>query len=265
MYGGGGGNNQQQGQGGYGQGQQSGPGPNNQQYPQQQPYQQNGQNPYHNNQQQQPNQWGGGGAAQQQPNQQQRGSQNNYNQQQQNNNPYPQAQQQQQQQPNLMDIFSKVDKNNSRQIDATELQQALSNGTWRPFNPETCRLLVALHDQDSDAHITFNEFQQLWKYVTDWTTCFKGLDRDSSGNVDMNELKQALTQFGYRLSEPFYGTLMRKYDRSKSGQLAFDDFMQLSVALQMLTTAFRDKDSDRDGVITVQFEEFLQMVMSTKL
>lgn len=30
----------------------------------------------------------------------------------------------------------------SGQISVDELQRALSNGTWNPFNPETCRLMI---------------------------------------------------------------------------------------------------------------------------
>lgn len=36
----------------------------------------------------------------------------------------------------------RVDKDRSGAISADELQQALSNGTWTPFNPETVRLMI---------------------------------------------------------------------------------------------------------------------------
>lgn len=37
---------------------------------------------------------------------------------------------------------TRVDKDQSGAISADELQQALSNGTWTPFNPETVRLMI---------------------------------------------------------------------------------------------------------------------------
>ncbi|PIO73583.1 EF hand [Teladorsagia circumcincta] len=40
-----------------------------------------------------------------------------------------------------------------------ELQRALSNGTWNPFNPETCRLMIGMFDSNGDGAINFNEFQ----------------------------------------------------------------------------------------------------------
>ena len=42
-----------------------------------------------------------------------------------------------------LQVFSSVDKDRSGAICATELQSALSNGTWKPFNPETIRLFVS--------------------------------------------------------------------------------------------------------------------------
>ena len=40
-----------------------------------------------------------------------------------------------------MQIF-RVDRDRSGYINADELQLALSNGTWSPFNPETVRLMI---------------------------------------------------------------------------------------------------------------------------
>lgn len=36
----------------------------------------------------------------------------------------------------------RVDKDRSGEISSDELQQALSNGTWTPFNPETVRMMI---------------------------------------------------------------------------------------------------------------------------
>ncbi|PAV79006.1 hypothetical protein WR25_10722 [Diploscapter pachys] len=168
-------------------------------------------------------------------------------------------------QQNLQAIFQSVDKDRSGLISADELQRALSNGTWNPFNPETCRLMIGMFDSDNDGAINFMEFEALWKYINDWTQCFRSFDLDSSGNIDKGELQNALTRFGYRLSDQFYNLLMMKFDRTHTSRINFDDFIQLCVVLQTLTAAFRDKDTDRDGVITIRYEEFLSMVFSLKL
>ncbi len=38
--------------------------------------------------------------------------------------------------------FNRVDRDGNGSISQNELQQALSNGTWQPFNPETVRLMI---------------------------------------------------------------------------------------------------------------------------
>uniref|UniRef100_H2ZH22 EF-hand domain-containing protein n=1 Tax=Ciona savignyi TaxID=51511 RepID=H2ZH22_CIOSA len=170
----------------------------------------------------------------------------------------------QMQQPNLAEIFGRVDRDRSGQITTKELQEALSNGSWQPFNPETVRLMIGMFDHDHSGTIGFNEFSGLWKYVTDWQATFRSYDRDNSGTIDKNELKNALVSFGYRLSDQFYNILLRKFDRQNRGTIAFDDFIQCCVVLQTLTTAFKSHDTTRNGWITVSYEQFLTMVFSVR-
>lgn len=92
---------------------------------------------------------------------------------------------------------------------------------------------------------------------------FRSFDRDNSGNIDLNELKQALTTFGYRLSDRFYSMILRKYDRDGRGTIYFDSFVQLCVTLQTMTSAFRYHDTDQDGIITISYEDFLTLVFNT--
>lgn len=88
-----------------------------------------------------------------------------------------------------------------------------------------------MFDKKGTGTVSFEEFGALWKYVTDWQNCFRSFDRDNSGNIDRAELKNALTNFGYRLSEGIIDNLMRKYDRAGKGTIYFDDFIQCCVVL----------------------------------
>ncbi|CAH0395668.1 unnamed protein product [Bemisia tabaci] len=165
----------------------------------------------------------------------------------------------------LWDVFQRVDKDRSGYISADELQMALSNGTWTPFNPETVRLMIGMFDKQNRGSINFEDFGALWKYVNDWQACFRSFDRDNSGNIDCNELKAALTTFGYRLSDTLVQTMLRKFDRFGKGTILFDDFIQCCITLHTLTSAFRQFDQDQDGIITIHYEQFLSMVFSLKI
>ncbi|CDW57581.1 Programmed cell death protein 6 [Trichuris trichiura] len=240
----------------------------------------------------------------------------------------------------LMQIFQSVDRDGNGQISATELQGALSNGSWVPFNAETVRILISkflyllsggfalgygvliirypllgirninavtlmaafdhcelntdMFDNNGDGTVNFEEFYALWKYITDWTSTFRNFDRDNSGSIDKNELANAMIAFGrlldgfgipdlglfmlvlprsgggnfkrgYRFSPQFYEVLLRKFDRSATGNVKFDDFIHLCVVLQVLTASFRERDTDLDGWVTVSYEEFLTMVFQLNL
>jgi len=88
-----------------------------------------------------------------------------------------------------------------------------------------------MFDKQNRGTVSFEDFGALWKYVTDWQSCFRSFDQDNSGNIDRNELRTALTAFGYRLSEALIETIVRKYDRSGRGIIYFDDFIQCCIVL----------------------------------
>ena len=90
---------------------------------------------------------------------------------------------------------------------------------------------LGMFDREGRGCVSFQDFGALWKYVTDWQNCFRSFDTDNSGNIDKNELKTALSSFGYRLSDNLVGVLLRKYDRFGRGTILFDDFIQCCVTL----------------------------------
>ncbi|KAA3679945.1 uncharacterized protein DEA37_0000290 [Paragonimus westermani] len=132
----------------------------------------------------------------------------------------------------LQNLFRRADTNNNGQIDARELQGALSNGLNIPFNINVVTLMIKMFDRDYSGHIEFNEFANLFTYVDQWKTCFQRFDTDGSGFIDAQELHRALCTFRYNLSIDFIHLLMRRFDRTRRGQMAFDDFIHACVCLQ---------------------------------
>nr|KAG5696021.1 hypothetical protein BaRGS_013927 [Batillaria attramentaria] len=93
-----------------------------------------------------------------------------------------------------------VDQDHSGKITAQELQQALMNGNWSPFNPETCRLMIGMFDKDR-------------------------FDTDRSGNIDANELSNAFQTFG-TFTDKF-----RAKDTQQQGviNISYEEFLEMAL------------------------------------
>ncbi|CAA7263128.1 unnamed protein product [Cyclocybe aegerita] len=173
--------------------------------------------------------------------------------------------------PQLWNWFSTVDTDRSGAITASELERALINGDWTPFDLDTVKLLMTIFDTDRSGTIGFNEFSGLWKYIKDWQNVFRHFDRDRSGSIDGAELRDALAQFGYNLSPQLLDLLQKKYD-VKANQAAgrgapapgisFDRFVRACVVVKQLSEAFGRLDTDRDGWIQINYDQFMHTVLS---
>ncbi|EON61872.1 hypothetical protein W97_01090 [Coniosporium apollinis CBS 100218] len=156
----------------------------------------------------------------------------------------------------LWRIFNAVDKDGSGQLTEDELGRALVNGDWSPFDTHTVRMMIRMFDTDRSGTINFDEFCGLWAFLAAWRALFDRFDLDRSGNISLPEFSEALVAFGYRLSGQFVGLLFRTYDRGR-GAIGFDLFVQACISLKRMTDVFKRYDEDRDGYITLSFEEFL--------
>uniref|UniRef100_A0A7N5JR37 EF-hand domain-containing protein n=1 Tax=Ailuropoda melanoleuca TaxID=9646 RepID=A0A7N5JR37_AILME len=129
-----------------------------------------------------------------------------------------------------------------------KLQQALSNGTWTPFNQLTVRSIVSV-------------FEPVWHELHEQNV-FNSYDKDNFRMIDKNKLRQALS--GYQLSDQFQDILIHKFYRHHGDKL-FDDFIQglqhSMISLPTLTDIFRHYyHTYQDGWIQVSYEQYLSMV-----
>uniref|UniRef100_A0A8C0C9T9 Peflin n=1 Tax=Balaenoptera musculus TaxID=9771 RepID=A0A8C0C9T9_BALMU len=91
-------------------------------------------------------------------------------------------------------------------------------------------------------------------------------DQDHSGSISYTELQQALSQMGYNLSPQFTQLLVSRYcPCSASPAMQLDRFIQVCTQLQVLTEAFREKDTAVQGNIRLSFEHFVTMTASRML
>ncbi|KCV72696.1 hypothetical protein H696_00275 [Fonticula alba] len=170
------------------------------------------------------------------------------------------------QEAQLLNFFRAVDTDRSGTINAEELQRCLTNGGWanRPFAMSTINLLINLFDVDNNGTIDFQKFKGIWSYIGQWVNVFRQFDRDQSGSIDIHELRTALRQFGYALSDQMVSILLRKYSVPDQTGIAFDHFIELCATLQSLTNAFRRYDINQNGWATMQYEQFLGAVFSIR-
>lgn len=158
-----------------------------------------------------------------------------------------------------------MDKNRSGQLSESELSSALVNGDYTAFDPHTVKMMIRMFDTDRSGTINFDEFCGLWGFLAAWRGLFDRFDVDRSGNISLREFEDALVAFGYRLSPQFVQLLFSTYakshsrgrgdEREREKVLSFDLFVQACISLKRMTDVFKKYDTDRDGYITLSFEE----------
>ncbi|KAI1330047.1 EF-hand [Xylariaceae sp. FL0255] len=163
--------------------------------------------------------------------------------------------------PSLLPLFRAVDKDGTGQLSERELSAALVNGDWTAFDPHTVRMMIRMFDSDRSGTIGFDEFCGLWSFLASWRTLFDRFDTDRSGNISLDEFTNALVAFRYRLSPGFVKLLFDTYDKRGEGVMSFDLFVQACISLKRMTDVFKKYDDDRDGYITLSFEDFLVEIL----
>ncbi|KAK1826141.1 hypothetical protein QBC39DRAFT_28661 [Podospora conica] len=163
--------------------------------------------------------------------------------------------------PTLLPLFRAVDKDGTGQLSEKELSAALVNGDWTAFDQQTVRMMIRMFDSDRSGLIGFEEFCGLWSFLASWRTLFDQFDVDRSGNISLDEFSRALVAFRYRLSDRFVQILFRTYDKRNEGAMSFDLFVQACISLKRMTDVFKKYDEDRDGFITLSFEDFLTEIL----
>lgn len=166
----------------------------------------------------------------------------------------------------LFPLFRAANVSHSGALTEMELGSALVNGDYTSFHPQTVKMMIRMFDRDGNGAITFDEFVSLWRYLAAWRELFERFDEDRSGRISLHEFEKALIAFGYRLSLPFVSVLFATFESKgrrrnvgpgASDGMSFDLFVQACISLRRMTEVFKRYDDDRDGYITVSFEEFL--------
>ncbi|PRT53835.1 Programmed cell death protein 6 [Wickerhamiella sorbophila] len=182
--------------------------------------------------------------------------------------PQPQAPPQPRQpRDDLRALFDSVDRNKTGYLTEAELSSALVNGDYSRFDPNTVRVMIRMFDRDNDGALHFREFGQLWKYLHEWRKIFDQFDTNASEAITVDEFSAALAAFGYKLMPEcvqfVFATGSRVNKSTGIREMSFDMFVKSCINIKSITDTFKKYDSDRDGFVTMSFEDFLTEV--TKL
>ncbi|CDM31942.1 hypothetical protein DTO013E5_1828 [Penicillium roqueforti] len=172
----------------------------------------------------------------------------------------------------LFPLFRAANASHSGTLTEGELGSALVNGDYTSFHPRTVRLMIRMFDRDGSGTINFDEFVSLWRYLAAWRELFDRFDEDRSGRISQREFENALVAFGYRLSGKFISVIFGVFEAKakqmsnapkdyRSTGMSFDLFVQACISLKRMTDVFKRYDDDRDGYITLSFEEALTEIL----
>ncbi|KAL4702523.1 hypothetical protein ACJJTC_001408 [Scirpophaga incertulas] len=165
--------------------------------------------------------------------------------------------------PQVLQWFRAVDKDQSGFITATELKGALVNAQGQNFSETACKLMIGMFDKDNSGHINVEEFDKLYTYINQWLAVFKTYDSDQSGHIEEKELAEAFSKMGFRFSPEFISFVSKRADQE--GKISVDSFIVLCVQLQRFTEAFRIRDTQQNGTVTIGFEDFLNIALSCSI
>ncbi|XP_070667782.1 calcium-binding protein CBP-like [Malus domestica] len=149
------------------------------------------------------------------------------------------------------------------------MQRALSSYN-QSFSLRTVHLLMYLFTQTNTRKIGNNlqasllhEFAALFYSLQSWAGVFERFDRDRSGFIDANELRDALLSLGFAVSPVVLELLVSKFDKTggKKRAIEYDNFIECCLTVKGLTEKFKEKDKAYNGMGTFSYEEFMLTVL----
>ncbi|CAF3881542.1 unnamed protein product, partial [Rotaria sordida] len=129
-------------------------------------------------------------------------------------------------------VFDLFDKNGDGNIDANEIGQVMRSLGLNPTNKEITDLIAEV-DKNGNQRLDFQEFiafmNKHWHerdQEAELREAFRLFDRDNSGYITINELKQVMLNMGEKLNQEELEDMMREADVNKDGKLDYQEFVQ---------------------------------------
>ncbi|XP_075692348.1 calpain-1 catalytic subunit-like [Rhinoderma darwinii] len=152
-----------------------------------------------------------------------------------------------------------------QEISPEELQSILVQTTSKHshlktdgFSIDTCIQLLKIADRKGNGKLQLEEFRFLWSKIKEWEHIFTKYDCDRSGTMDVQELRLALEPAGFQLNNKLVELLCVKYGNDLR-RVDFDSFLSCLAHLVAVFDECRKMDQNKDGVITLGEQQWLQM------
>ena len=129
------------------------------------------------------------------------------------------------------DIFKRVDRDNDGSISPEELERVMES-SFTQVSKKTIRNTIKNADLDNDGRIEFLEFVKLLKRRSKknkFLAAFKHFDRDGSGKISTNEIKEALGKLGESISDKHLTNLISEADKDGDGFLNYHEFLNVMI------------------------------------
>nr|TKS09923.1 putative calcium-binding protein CML49 [Populus alba] len=164
--------------------------------------------------------------------------------------------------PSIVACFQVADQDGSGLVDDKELQRALSSYN-QSFSLRTVHLLMYLFTNTNTRRIGPKEFAPLFYSLQNWRANFERFDRDRSGKIDSNELREALASLGFAVSPVVLDLLVSKFDKTggKNKAVEYDNFIEYVFLGLGLTDKFKERDTAYSGSASFTYENFMLTVL----
>lgn len=150
----------------------------------------------------------------------------------------------------------------SELLDNAAFRQLLYEYTGIPFSDVASNYIVRTFDQDQDGRINHSELREMCSHIKYWSSVFYNYDKDQSNYIDEGELRVALKEMGFLFTSKFITHVIKNIGGDKLNKIDREHFILMCLKLQRFTDQFRERDKDRNGIVTIDFEDFIKVVLN---
>uniref|UniRef100_A0A8C9T5P1 Calpain-1 catalytic subunit n=1 Tax=Scleropages formosus TaxID=113540 RepID=A0A8C9T5P1_SCLFO len=101
------------------------------------------------------------------------------------------------------------------------------------FGKEACRSMINLMDTDGSGKLGLTEFHVLWEKVKRYLTVFRKFDLDKSGTMSSYEMRRALEDAGFKLTNHLFQLIILRYAKPDLN-VDFDSFVTCLIRLETM-------------------------------